>query len=79
MGSRVGRLVSKKYERAIAGLVMAMRTEWSLDVREHEFEETAALRRAISESSCLVSLNSLSLKNNADLNLSAALERDRSP
>jgi hypothetical protein len=74
----VGRLVSKRYERAIAGLVMATSAAWSLDVREHEFEDTEALHRAICGSSCLVSLNSLSLKDNAQANLSESLQRDRS-
>ena len=72
------RLVSAKYQRAIAGLVIAKNTEWSLDVREHEFDDTEALRRALAGSSCLVSLNGLSLKNNEHMNISSSLQRDRS-
>jgi hypothetical protein len=56
---------------------MAMSTEWSLDIREHEFDDTEALRRAIAGSTCLVSLNSLSLKNAQTENISQSLQRDR--
>ena len=72
------RLVSAKHQHAVAGLVMAMSTEWSLDIREHEFDETEALRRAILGSTCLVSLNSLSLKDAQDENISRSLQQDRS-
>ncbi len=76
--SFVSRLVSYKYQRAIAGLVMARSAPWSLDVREHEFNDTEALRRAICETSSLESLNSLSLRDDADRNISQILHRDRS-
>jgi hypothetical protein len=72
------RLVSAKHQHAIAGLVMAMTTEWSLDIRGHEFEDTEALRRAIFGSTCLVSLNSLSLKDAQRENINSSLQRDRS-
>ena len=74
-----GRLASAKYQRAIAGLVMAQSSEWSLDLREHEFDETEALRRALWGTSCLVSLNGLVLKDNADVNINRSLQRDRWP
>ncbi len=57
---------------------MAMTTKWSLDIRGHEFEDTEALRRAIFGSTCLVSLNSLTLKDAQDENISQSLQRDRS-
>jgi hypothetical protein len=72
-----GRLVSAKYQRAIAGLVMAQSTEWSLDLREHEFDETKTLHRALCVTSCLVSLNSLSLKDDSSMNINGSLQRDR--
>jgi hypothetical protein len=55
---------------------MAMTTEWSLDIQVHEFDDTKALLRAIIGSTCLVSLNSLSLKNAE--NIKQSLQRDRS-
>jgi hypothetical protein len=60
-----GRLASAKYQRAIAGLVMAQSIEWSFDLREHDFDDTKALLRALCATSCLVSLNSLSLKDDS--------------
>jgi hypothetical protein len=71
-------LVSAKYQRAIAGLVMAKGTKWSLDIREHEFDDTEALRRALYSSTCLESLNNLSLMNEATANINKSLQRDRS-
>ncbi len=72
-----GRLASAKYQRAIAGLVMAQSSEWSLDLREHEFDKTEALRRALWGTSCLVSLNGLALKDDAEVNINMSLQRDR--
>ncbi len=57
---------------------MAMTTKWSLDIRGHEFDDTEALRRAILGSTCLVSLNSLSLNDPQDENIRQSLQRDRS-
>ena len=76
--SFVSRLVSDKYQRAVSGLVMARTALWSLDIREHEFKDTEALHRALCETSSLVSLNSLSLENNENANISQTLQRDRS-
>ncbi len=72
-----GRLTSPKYQHAIAGLVMARSTRWSLDIREHEFDDTEALGRALCGSTCLVSLNSLTLKDNSTENINRSLQRDR--
>jgi hypothetical protein len=72
------RLVSPKYQRAIAGLVMARTTsEWRLDIRDHDFDDSA-LHRALLGSSSLVSLNRLTLMDDANLNISQSLQRDRS-
>jgi hypothetical protein len=54
-----------------------MTTDWSLDMRDHEFDDTEALRRAILGSTCLVSLNSLSLKDSQKENINQSLQQDR--
>ncbi len=56
---------------------MAKNTEWSLDIREHAFDDTGALHRALCCSTSLVSLNSLSLEDASD-NFNLLLRRDRS-
>lgn len=77
-----------KYQHAIAGLVMAKSItgsdnpnnaalEWTMDLREHEFKDTAALHRALCWSSNLVSLNSLSLENDQGRHIKETLQRDR--
>ncbi len=74
-----------QYQHAIAGLVMAMHTGWSLDIREHEFDDTQELHRALCGSTCLVSLNGLTLNNyikngtnlKADQNINVLLQRNR--
>ena len=71
------RLTADKYQQAIAGLVMARSTDWSLDIREHEFTDTGALCRALCSSSSVISFNNLSFHGNATRNSIRSLQRDR--
>ena len=59
---RCYRLGDKKYQNAIAGLVLAKQEPWKLDIRGHDFEDFEALGRSLRTSNSLVSLNKLLVK-----------------
>jgi hypothetical protein len=73
----IDRLTDAKYQRAIAGLVHAMKGPWLLDMREHNFKEVDSVSRAIHTNSSQLRLNSLSLKNDESANLKRTLQHNR--
>lgn len=60
--SKRNRLADKRYQAALAGLVMAQHEAWSLDVSGDEFEYPEALGRALRATTSLQALNGLTVK-----------------
>ena len=71
------RLTYVSYQRALAGLILAMNEKWELDLRENHYTEIDAINRAVAaNTSLLISLNALSLINDESSNLKYLIQRN---
>ena len=70
-------MTDAKYQRAIAGLIHAMKGPWDLDMRDNDFTEADTVYRAVcANATKLRSLNLLTLKNDESTNLRDSLQRN---